>query len=184
MGTQLPSPQKRQSPHFFGPCLLYPNGSMDQDATWYGGRPRPKRHCIRRGPSSPPQERVRAPQFSAHVYCGQMAASIKMPRGMEVGLHPRHIVLDGNPATLSKKGAQPPPPNFWPCLLWPNGWMDQVATWYNGRPRPDNTALDADPAPPRRDSAPKYRPMSVVANGWMVKMPLGMKVGLGSGRIV
>jgi len=26
---------------------------MDQDATWYGGRPRPRRHCVRWGLSSP-----------------------------------------------------------------------------------------------------------------------------------
>jgi len=30
----------------FGPCLLRPNSSIDQDATWYGGRPRPRRHCV------------------------------------------------------------------------------------------------------------------------------------------
>jgi len=35
------------------------------------------------------------PQFSVHVYCGQMARWIKMPLGMEVGLGPDHIVLDG-----------------------------------------------------------------------------------------
>jgi len=32
--------------------LLWPNGGMDQDATWYGGRPRPWSHCVRWGPSS------------------------------------------------------------------------------------------------------------------------------------
>jgi len=52
-----------------------------QGHTWHGGRPRPRRHCVRWGPSSPPQ-----------------------------------------------KGAQPPP-IFCPCLLWPNGYMDQDATW-------------------------------------------------------
>jgi len=26
---------------------------LDQDATWYGGRPRHRRHCVRWGPSSP-----------------------------------------------------------------------------------------------------------------------------------
>jgi len=31
-----------------------------------------------------------------------------MALGMEVGLGPGHIVLDGNPATLSKKRAEPP----------------------------------------------------------------------------
>jgi len=32
--------------------VLWPNGWMDQDATWYGGRPRPRRYCVRWGPSS------------------------------------------------------------------------------------------------------------------------------------
>jgi len=39
-----------------------------------------------------------APQFLAHVYCGQTAGWIKMALGMEVGLGPGHIVLDGDPA--------------------------------------------------------------------------------------
>ena len=33
--------------------VLWPNGLMDQDATWYVGRPRPRRHCVRWGPNSP-----------------------------------------------------------------------------------------------------------------------------------
>jgi len=32
------------------------------------------------------------------MYCGQMAGWVKMPLGMEVGLGPDHIVLDGDPA--------------------------------------------------------------------------------------
>jgi len=36
-----------------GPCLLWPNSWMNQDATWYGGMPRPKRHHVRWGPSFP-----------------------------------------------------------------------------------------------------------------------------------
>ena len=35
----------------FVPFLLWTNGWMDQDATLYGGRPRPRPHCVRRGPS-------------------------------------------------------------------------------------------------------------------------------------
>ena len=49
----------------------------------------------------------RSPQFSAHVYCGQTAAWIKMPFGTEVGLGLRHIVLDGDPAPPSLKGHSP-----------------------------------------------------------------------------
>jgi len=43
-----------------------------------------------------------------------------MPLGMEVGLGPGNIVLDGDPAP-PWKGAQQPPPLFSPCLLWPMG---------------------------------------------------------------
>jgi len=42
-GAQQPA----QQPPLFGPCLLWRNGWMDQDATWYGGRSRPRPHCIR-----------------------------------------------------------------------------------------------------------------------------------------
>ena len=36
--------------------VLWPNGWMDQDATWYGGRPQPRGLCVRWGrPSQLPQ---------------------------------------------------------------------------------------------------------------------------------
>ena len=40
--------------------------------------------------------------FVTLVYCGQTVGKIKMKLGMQVGLDPGHIVLDGDPA--------PPPP--------------------------------------------------------------------------
>ena len=51
-----PPPQKKSkhSPYpLFGPCLLWPHGWMDENATWCGSRPRPRTHCVRLGPSSP-----------------------------------------------------------------------------------------------------------------------------------
>ena len=39
-----------------------------------------------------------SPQFSAHVYCGQMAGWMKTPLGTEVDHGPGHTVLDGVPA--------------------------------------------------------------------------------------
>ena len=42
------------------------------------------------------------------VYCGQTVGRIRMKLSMEVGLGPCHIVLDGDPATPSPKGVQPP----------------------------------------------------------------------------
>ena len=82
-------------------------------------------------PASPPQKGGGAPQFSAHICCGQRVGWIKMALGTEVGFGPGHIGLDGEPAPLRKKGTEPP--IFGPFLLWRNGWMHQDATWYGGR---------------------------------------------------
>ena len=62
-----------------------------------------------------------------------------MPLGLKVGLDPSDIVLDGDPAPASQKVTEPP--TFGRCLLWPNGWMNQDATWYGGRPQPSNVAM-------------------------------------------
>ena len=130
-----PLPPKRgRNPSSFCLRLLWPNGCMDQDAIWYRGRSRPTRHCVRRGPRSPPPNGGGAPKFSAHVYCGQTAAWIKMVLCMEVGLSPGDFVLDGDPAPSAKRGKNPR--IFGPCLLRPNGCMDQDATRYGGRSRP------------------------------------------------
>ena len=67
-------------------------------------------------------------QFLARVYCGQIAGWMKMPLGTEVGLGLRDIVVDVDPATPRKR-ANPPHPIFGPCLLWPNGWMDEDVAW-------------------------------------------------------
>ena len=110
-----PAPAKGHSPApFCDPCLLRPNGWMDQDATWYEDRPRPRPHCVGWGLSSPSPKRAEAP-FLAHVCCGQTAGWIKMPLGTMVGLSPGNIVLDGDPAPPPKNGTQPP--IFGPCLL-------------------------------------------------------------------
>jgi len=55
-----------------------------------------------------------------------------MKLGIQVGLGPGHIVLDGNPAPLPPKGHSPP--IFGPYLLRPNGCIDQDVTWYGARP--------------------------------------------------
>jgi len=62
-------------------------------------------------------------------YCCQTVGWIKIKLGTEVGLGPVHIVLNGDlhpPPQKKRKGAQPT--IFGPCLLWPNGCVDQDAT--------------------------------------------------------
>jgi len=166
-------------------CALWPNGWMDLDATWYGGRPPPwpRPHCVKiDGTQTFPKRRT------AHVCCSQTAGWIKMPLGMEVGLGPGYVVLDGYPAP-TKKGHMTDPPLFGPRLLWPNGWVDQDATWQRGRPRPRPHCVRWDPAPPpkRGHSFPLFSAHVYCGQtaGW-IKMPLrnGMEVGLSPGDIV
>jgi len=60
-GDTAPLPKKGAEPPIFGPRLLWPYGCMDQDATWYGGRARPTRHCVRCGPSYPQEKGTPTP---------------------------------------------------------------------------------------------------------------------------
>jgi len=123
-------------------------------------------HIVLDGDPAPPPPRGTAPQFSAHMCCGQMARWIKMPFDRKVVLNQSDIVLDGDPALSSpKKGAEPPPPIFCPCLLRPNGWMDQDATWYKGHivlHGQGHIVLNGDPdAPKGAQPPPIFGPLIV-----------------------
>jgi len=69
-------PLKGAQPPIFGSCILWPNGWMDEDATWCGSRPRPRPLCVRRGPRSIAKGAQQLPLFSAHVYCGHARSPI------------------------------------------------------------------------------------------------------------
>ena len=72
----------------------------------YGSMPRPRPHCVRWGPSSPPKGR---PQPTFLPMC-IVAKRIKMPHGQEAGLGPGDIlyVLDGDPAHPQGGGTAAP----------------------------------------------------------------------------
>jgi len=72
-----------------------------------------------------------------------------MSLGMEIGAGPGHSVLDGDPAP-PKRGTAALSPIFGPCLLWPNGWMDRDATWYDGRPQPRQHCVRWGPSCPQK----------------------------------
>ena len=57
----------------------------------------PGHTVLDRDPALPPPKGT-APQFSAYICCGQMAAWIKMPLGTELGLGPGAFVLGGDSA--------------------------------------------------------------------------------------
>jgi len=80
-----------------------------------------------------------------------------------IGLGPGHIPLDGDPAPL-QQGVHPP--IFSPCLLWPNGWMDQDASGTEVGLRPGDSVTWGPSSPPNRGTAapPLFGPY-IVPNG-------------------
>jgi len=58
-------------------------------------------HVVLDGDSTASPQKGHRPEFLTHICCGQTAGwiKIKMPHGMEAGLGPGDIVLDGDPAT-------------------------------------------------------------------------------------
>ena len=107
---------------------------------------------------------------------------------MEVGLGPGNFVLDGNPISLPKKGAVPPPQfsaHFYcgqtaGCIKMPLGTEVGIGLL--------DTMFAVDPATTRKKGTPT--PTQFLAHvycgqmaGWM-KTPLGTEVDLSPGHIV
>jgi len=115
MGTQLPAKGHSTPPPIFGPCLLWPNGWMDQDAT--------RRHCLTWGPSSPRKGAQQPPLFGPCLLrpTGWMYQDSswygdrRRPR--------RHCVRWGRSSPHGKGHSSPP--LFGAFLLWPNGRPSQ-----------------------------------------------------------
>jgi len=70
-----PSTQKGGTAPNFWSMFVVAKWLMDQNATWYRGRPRPRPHCVNGDPAPP--KKGHKPQFSALVYCGQMVAHLR-----------------------------------------------------------------------------------------------------------
>jgi len=85
-----------------------------------------------------------------------------MKLGMQVGLGPGHIVLDGDPS--------PPPPRAHICCGQMAAWIKMPLDVQEGL-GPGNFVLDGDPAPPPqkggRAPSPIFRPFPLWPNGSM-----------------
>jgi len=127
-------PKKGRSPQIFGPCLLWPNGWMDEDGTWRRCIGLSSGHLCERGTQHPSQKAGRAPpRFSCNFYCAQTAGSMTMPLAMEVGLIPGDFVFDGTQPSRPKKGTEPLP-NFRPMSIMAkrlDGSRWHLAWWWD-----------------------------------------------------
>jgi len=164
---------------------------MAQDATLSGGRPRPRRHCVRWGPSSrptPPTERVTAvsrPLF--FCWCQLLPNSC-----------PSQQLLSSCWATVCKTVRPMPSDRCLSCLSALSvlsvtlvycgqmvGWIKMKLAMQVGL-NPLHIVLDGDPAPlPHRGTAPQF--LAHICCGQMtgrIKMPLHVEVGRCSGDCV
>jgi len=82
-----------------------------------------------------------------------MAAWIKMSFGMELGLGPGDFVLDGDPASLPQKGAEPPKFSAHVYCGQTAGWIKMVLGMDVGL-SPGDFVLDGDPALPPKIFVP------------------------------
>jgi len=127
-GDPAPRPEKGggASSPIFGPCLLWPNGWIDEHGTWHGGGPWPRPHCARWGPSSPPPKMGRAAPLIFGPFLLWPNCWMHQDATWYGGSpQPRRLCVRWGPSPLPTKGRSPP--IFGPHLLWPNGCMDQGA---------------------------------------------------------
>ena len=169
MGSQPPPQKGGGTPcPIFGPFLLWPNGWMYQDVTWYGGTPQPRRLCVTWGPSSLPKKGRSLPIFATRLLwpnsCMDQDATWYGGRPRPT----RHCVRWG-PSFPSPKGAQ------LPCQFSANvhcgqttGWTKMPLGMEDGL-GPGAFVFDGEPATPRRKStphSPNFWPMSILAK-WL-----------------
>ena len=114
---------------------------MHQDATWYVGRPQPRRLCVTWGPSFPSPKGAQSPQCplwpnDCMDYDGTWYGGRPRPRRLCVRWGPNYPQNIGHIHHL---------PVFGPCLLWPKGWMDEGAVWYGIYLGPGHIVLDGVP---------------------------------------
>ena len=98
------------------------------------------------------------------VHCGQTVGRIKKKLGMQVGLGPGHIVLDGDPAPLPQRGTALPQFAAHICSGQLAAWIKMPLGVEVGLV-PGNFVLHGDPAlfPRIGDRVPNFRPVFIVA---------------------
>jgi len=142
-GNSAPPPKRGRSPLIF--AHVWSNGWMDQRCHLVRTyRPRPRRHCVRWGPSSPSPEGVH-PHFRPMSVVAKRLDELRCHLVWRKTSAQAILCLMGTQLPPGKRAQ--PPPNFWPCALWPKGLTAQDAIWHGGKPRPGDVVLDGVAAP-------------------------------------
>jgi len=99
----------------FDSFLLCPSGWMHQDATWYRGRPRSKRHCVIWGPAPLPKKGTgHLPNFRPMSIVAKRLDGSKWHLAWRWALVQATLCQMGNQLPSLKRGQ---PPNFRPIFI-------------------------------------------------------------------
>ena len=118
-------PKKGQSSPIFGLSLLWPNGWMHQDATWYGGTPRLGDIVFDVDPATPRKKGTATPPIFGLCLLWPNGWMDEDAAWYGNRSWPRpHCIRRGS--QLPRKGHSSPP-LFGPCLLWPRSPISATA---------------------------------------------------------
>jgi len=151
-GDRAPPPEKWDrvpQPPIFDPCLLGTNSCMDQDATWYGGRPQPRPHCARWGPRSHSPEKGAQPhQFSAMFVVAKQLDGSRCQHATWYDGRPqsRQHCVRCRPSSTTQ-GVQPPQISTHVCCGQTAGWIKIPLSTKVGL-SPGRIVSHGDPDPP------------------------------------
>ena len=106
-------------------------------------------HTESDGDPPPPPPKWHSPQFSAHICCGQM-------------LDRSNDSVGWGPSSPAPKRGHSPQFSAHVYCGQTAGWIKMALGMEVGL-SPGHSVLDRDPGPPKRDTAPNFRPTSIVA---------------------
>jgi len=133
---------------------------MDQDPTWYGGRPQPKGLCVRWGPSPLPKTGEEPPIFGTCL----LRPNVCMDQDgtwHRCGPWSRPHCARWGPSSSPRKGAEP---QFSAPFIVAKRLDASRCHLVEVGLSPGDFVLDGDSAPsPKRVEPPNFRPTTIVA---------------------
>jgi len=145
---------------------------MYEDTIWYGGRPQPRQHCVRWGPSCLSPKGAQPPNFwPMSVVAKRLDGWTKVPLGMEIGLCRDDFVFSVDPAPPEKRAQPPIQFSAHVCCGQTAGWI-KIPLGTEVDLGPGDVVLDGGQSSPLKWALPPppiFGSCLLWPNGWMDK---------------
>jgi len=146
-------PKRGRAPFIFRPISIVAKRLDASNATWYGGRPQPRRLCVRWGPSSPKKGHSLPHPIFGSCLLWPNGCTYHDTTWYVTRPQPRRHCIRWGPSSPSPNVAQPPP------QFSANVRRGQMAEWTKMSLGmevglgPGDFVFDGDPAPPKKGTA-------------------------------